>query len=119
MLTKKTDPPGSPAQLVVKPAAEVPACPDHVQAAELRDLIAGTAVIAGLTVIAGLVVCLVRAASRAAETDVGTAPRHLGRHRDRAAGTGFGHDRRFLRVVLGIEDDTAQPCQSQPSRKPF
>ena len=85
--------PGPPPQLVVEPAAAVPAGADHVQPAEHGDL----AVVA----------------RRAAEPDVGPPARHLGGDGDGAAGAGLGHDRGFLGVVLGVEDDAAQALAGQ------
>ncbi len=92
-------PPGAPAQLLVEPAAGMPAGADHVQAAQLGDQV---------TVAAG-----------PAEADVRAAPGHLGGHGDRTAGPGLGDDGGLLGVVLGVEHGAPQPGPVELAGQPL
>src|SRR5439155_8160038 len=78
-------PAGATPELVVDAAGVVPAGTDHVQAAQLGDLLGAGPV-------------------AAAEPAVGTPAGHLGGDGDRAVAAGLGDHRGLGRVVLGVED---------------
>ena len=121
---------GSATQLVVDATRLVALGAEHVQAAELDDL-----VVLGATLRLGLfegvvprrLVLVRRLVGRkpaipqrqvgaelrvAAQHDVGAATGHVGRHRHRSLAAGVGDDRRLPSVVLRVEylvrDATAQ-----------
>ena len=113
---------GAAAQLVVDPAGLVPLGADHVEPAQLDDL-----VVLGRDLLLELGQQLRVAASRtprsarpgrcpcsrsvvvgqelgvAAQDDVGAAAGHVGGHRDRALAPGQGDDRRLPLVLLGVQ----------------
>ena len=93
-------PAGPAPQLVVDPAAVVPAAADHVQPAQLGDPFP-----------VGLVA--------AAEPDVDAPAGHLGGDGHRAVRAGLGDDRRLLGVVLGVEHArTARRPRAAPRPAP-
>ena len=112
---------GAAAQLVVDAARLVPLGAQHVQPAELDDLVVllGHGLLraldllvpgglVGLRVLLGVQAALLELGMRheldvAAEHDVGAAAGHVGRDGDRALGAGHRDDRRLTGVVLGVE----------------
>ena len=73
----------------------MPAGADHMQPAQFGD-----------PVVIGFV--------GPAEPDIGAAPGHLGRHRDRAVFAGLGDHLGLLGVVLGVEHHRGHAAAQQP-----
>ena len=87
------------AQLVVEPFGAVPTGTDQMQPAEFGDgiLFRGVVTDIGTT-----------------QPDIGSAPGHLGRHRDRAELSGLGDDPGLLLIVLGVEHHRRNTAAQQP-----
>src|SRR5690606_27775860 len=130
-------PAGAAAQLVVDAAGFVAFGAEHVEAAELADFGRfsfglGLDLLDDLGPLALVLLAVahrVQAAAAqfgvgqvvhvAAEHDVGAAAGHVGGHGDRALAPGFGDDRGFPFVVLGVEHAVRDAALGQQLRQVF